>query len=396
MTFPPPMNPEFQPQMPPMNTDEPAAEKHLRPSVPSAAKKEPAPKISVIVPVYKVEKYLPECIESVLAQTFEDFEMILVEDGSPDNSGAICDAYAARDPRVRVFHKENGGVSSARNLGLDHARGEWIGFVDPDDWIEREMYGTLYNAGTENDADFVWCDFWTESDSMVALHRQDVVSADAKNMISAFLSGRLHGSVCTKLTRATVLRENKIYFSTEIGYCEDLLVSICLAKQVRRMEHVPLPLYHYRVREGAATSNLRTRKALTDFTFVLQRVRGLLVDAPELGDVLTEAFCRHKAQMIRVSACPTAEIRALGSVVVPVRNSLTCEEKTLLFGFELFGRAVASVLASFFRGISFAKAKFREALIMILRKKYAHGGLSVKILIEDERLRYSFKTGGGY
>lgn len=91
------------------------------------------PKVSVIVPVYKVEKYLPECIESVLAQTFTDFELILVDDGSPDNSGKICDAYAARDPRIRVFHKENGGVSSARNLGIKHARSELLSFLDSDD-----------------------------------------------------------------------------------------------------------------------------------------------------------------------------------------------------------------------------------------------------------------------
>lgn len=94
------------------------------------------PKISVIVPVYKAEKYLHRCIDSILAQTFTDFELILVNDGSPDNSGAICDEYAQKDNRVRVFHKENGGVSSARNLGLDNAQGEWITFVDSDDYIE--------------------------------------------------------------------------------------------------------------------------------------------------------------------------------------------------------------------------------------------------------------------
>ena len=95
-----------------------------------------SPKVSVIVPVYKVEKYLPECIDSILAQTFTDFELILVDDGSPDNSGKICDDYAARDSRVRVFHKENGGVSSARNFGIDNARGEWIALMDGDDrWL---------------------------------------------------------------------------------------------------------------------------------------------------------------------------------------------------------------------------------------------------------------------
>ena len=97
------------------------------------------PKVSVIVPVYKVEKYLPECIESVLAQTFTDFELILVDDGSPDNSGKICDAYAARDSRIRVFHKENGGVSSARNFGVKNARADCIAFLDSDDWWKPEF-----------------------------------------------------------------------------------------------------------------------------------------------------------------------------------------------------------------------------------------------------------------
>ena len=92
------------------------------------------PKISVIVPVYNVEKYLPRCIDSILSQTFTDFELLLIDDGSPDNCGKICDEYAAKDSRVRVFHKPNGGVSSARNLGLDNARGEWIAFIDSDDF----------------------------------------------------------------------------------------------------------------------------------------------------------------------------------------------------------------------------------------------------------------------
>ena len=96
------------------------------------------PKISVIVPVYKVGQYLPRCIDSILAQTFTDFELLLIDDGSPDNSGKICDEYAKKDERIRVFHKENGGVSSARNFGLDNARGEWVAFVDSDDWIDRD------------------------------------------------------------------------------------------------------------------------------------------------------------------------------------------------------------------------------------------------------------------
>jgi len=102
------------------------------------------PLISVIVPVYKVEQYLPKCVDSILRQSYSNLEVILVDDGSPDNCGAICDAYKEKDPRVKVIHKENGGLSSARNAAMEIAQGEYFGFVDSDDWIEPEMYQTLH------------------------------------------------------------------------------------------------------------------------------------------------------------------------------------------------------------------------------------------------------------
>ena len=105
------------------------------------------PKVSIIVPVYKVEKYLRKCIDSIINQTLKDIEIILVDDGSPDNCGKICDEYAAKDTRIKVIHKENGGLSSARNAGMEVAEGEYIGFVDSDDWIESDMYmGTSKNT----------------------------------------------------------------------------------------------------------------------------------------------------------------------------------------------------------------------------------------------------------
>ncbi len=114
------------------------------------------PTISVIVPVYNTEKYLNQCIDSILAQTFTDFELLLIDDGSTDNSAMICDEYAQKDSRVRVFHKKNGGVSSARNLGLDNACGEWIAFVDGDDWIKPNY---LYSMISQSDADLIMSSF---------------------------------------------------------------------------------------------------------------------------------------------------------------------------------------------------------------------------------------------
>lgn len=114
-------------------------------------------KISVIVPVYKVEPYLRKCLDSIVCQTYQNLEIILVDDGSPDNCGAICDEYAAKDGRIIVIHKGNGGVSSARNAGLERATGDWIGWVDPDDWIEPDMYEYLLENARKYGADIAVC-----------------------------------------------------------------------------------------------------------------------------------------------------------------------------------------------------------------------------------------------
>lgn len=115
--------------------------------------------ISIIVPVYNVEKYLKKCIESVLRQTYKDFELILVNDGSTDKSGKICDEYLKLDKRIRVIHKKNGGLSDARNIGIKAAKGEYIAFLDSDDWIENNCYETLINLIKENNADISICNF---------------------------------------------------------------------------------------------------------------------------------------------------------------------------------------------------------------------------------------------
>lgn len=119
------------------------------------------PLVSVIVPVYKVGKYLDKCVESIVEQTYKNLEIILVDDGSPDNCPAMCDKWAERDSRIKVIHKQNGGVSSARNVGIDAAQGEFIGFVDSDDWLEPDMYDCLVKTHWNTtpiyrDADISW------------------------------------------------------------------------------------------------------------------------------------------------------------------------------------------------------------------------------------------------
>ena len=115
------------------------------------------PLISVIVPVYKVEKYLERCVKSICAQTYQNLEIVLVDDGSPDQCGEMCDMFAKQDSRIRVVHKENGGLSDARNAGLDVMTGDYVGFVDSDDWIEPDMYQVLYERLIKEKAEISCC-----------------------------------------------------------------------------------------------------------------------------------------------------------------------------------------------------------------------------------------------
>ena len=176
------------------------------------------PKISIIVPVYKVEKYLHKCIDSILAQTFKDFELILVDDGSPDNCGKICDEYAKRDNRIVVVHKENGGQASARNRGIDIARGDYIGFVDSDDWIEADMYEVLYNI-----CDTYGCDI-ANCSSIIHFKNRTQINGGHKLTIhtreeamKVMLEGELYDEVVwTKLIKRDLL--NDIRFKEGIMY----------------------------------------------------------------------------------------------------------------------------------------------------------------------------------
>ena len=131
-----------------------------------------SPKISIIVAVYKAEAYLHRCVDSLLAQTFQEFEILLIDDGSPDHSGKICDDYANQDARIRVFHKENGGVSSARQCGMEHVRGEYVIHADPDDWVEEGAYCKLFEAAASKDVDIVKANYWEVTGGVEYLREQ--------------------------------------------------------------------------------------------------------------------------------------------------------------------------------------------------------------------------------
>ncbi len=194
--------------------------------------------MSIIVPVYNVEAYLRRCLDSIIAQTIPDWECICVDDGSPDGCGAILDEYAARDARFVVIHKENGGVSTARNAGLDVARGEYIGFVDPDDWIESDTYELALKAARENDADLVQWDMYTRRNKLAV-----AMPSGKFDVLASPLYFR--GTMCTKLVLRKLICSNRLRFPEDIRIAEDRLFSNMCCLLAQCAFHIDVPLYHY-------------------------------------------------------------------------------------------------------------------------------------------------------
>lgn len=141
--------------------------------------------LSIIVPVYNVEQYLDNCINSILNQTYRNFELILIDDGSPDKSAEICDKYRLLDNRIKVIHKKNGGLSSARNAGLEIATGKYIGFVDSDDWINKDMYDKMLNLAEKNEADIVQCEYLEVYDNKIIMQPKENSEFEVSNKFDA-------------------------------------------------------------------------------------------------------------------------------------------------------------------------------------------------------------------
>lgn len=214
--------------------------------------------ISIIVPVYKVEKYLPKCIESLMNQTCKDIEIILVDDGSPDNCGAICDKYAAKDNRIVVIHQRNAGVSAARNAGLAVARGEFIGFVDPDDWAAPEMYEGMLSQLLQSNADMAICgyDYYDEAGNKdekrsYPLKESEIISQ--KEVMSRFadMPPTIRHGVCNKLFKNNLLYTMR--FKEGLHSSEDVLFLSDYVLKIKSAVVVHQPYYKNTVRQGSAT-----------------------------------------------------------------------------------------------------------------------------------------------
>lgn len=203
------------------------------------------PRISVIVPVFQAEKYINRCLDSILAQSFTDFEVLLIDDGSKDNGGKICDDYASKDSRFRVVHKKNEGVSIARQTGLDMAQGEYVIHADPDDWVEPDWLGKLYQKIIEDKTDIVVCGFEYIKDDETVIMVQRPVSLHKDDILKAMLEGTVWGGVWNKLVRKDCFSRYGISFHPDMNLNEDLYVICLLIANGATISFIPEVLYHY-------------------------------------------------------------------------------------------------------------------------------------------------------
>lgn len=229
--------------------------------------------VSVIIPVYNSEKYLSECLKSVANQSYHNIEIILIDDGSHDNSGTICDEFAAKDERIKVIHKENGGVSSARNVGLAIMSGEYVTFVDSDDYIKNNMIEQMLSYQKNNDADVVQIAFdrdprLFESESVYDKNPK-VINGD-DNIKDFALGGFLHAEMWGKLYRSSLF--DNFDFDERFYYAEDLEIGLRLYKKVTKSVACDEKLYFYRISPNSQTETALSKGQLEEPNMIVEAI----------------------------------------------------------------------------------------------------------------------------
>ena len=266
--------------------------------------------ISVIVPIYRVEKYLPACIDSILNQTFTDFELILVDDGSPDRCPEICDETAKRDARVRVIHQANQGLSAARNAGIEAARGAWLSFVDSDDYIAPQFYEKLYQTAQRTDADCVMCSVQNVDESGKSIDSALMRVADEVKTGQEVLRKIGRDDVTPYLTAWNKLYRRKLFNTLRYPagrQNEDVFVFAELFCQVQRAVCVAEPLYFYRKRIGSIMNSVVTLRNLDEMWAYVNCFEHLQQDDEE--SILKETEKRVFAKLTGVYYRVTEEDR---------------------------------------------------------------------------------------
>ena len=220
------------------------------------------PAVSIIVPVYNAERTVGRCIESILNQEYTDFELLLVNDGSTDASGSLCDGYAAKDARIRVIHKKNGGVSAARNTALDLAQGTYLQFLDSDDWLTPDATSSLVRAAEDTGCDLIVADFYRvigervsqkgDIDEDGVMTREEYAAHMMENPADFY-----YGVLWNKLYRRAIVEAHHLRMDPEISWCEDFMFNLEYIRYAASFQALPIPIYYYVKTKGSlANQNL--------------------------------------------------------------------------------------------------------------------------------------------
>ena len=259
------------------------------------------PKISVIVPVYKAEKTLGRCVDSILGQTFADFELLLIDDGSPDRSGELCDTYASKDSRVKVIHQKNSGAAAARNVGLENASGEYISFADSDDFVAPDFLESLYGLSCRSGCDITMCNYnLTDGGSFepvlhgfaegTAFDREGVRKVIFKNIIDCNTNG--YFALWNKLIKAEVVRKNKISFASDMSFGEDLCFILDMLISANGIAFTEKTVYNYIRSETGLFSSYRPSRLDDAMTCYEKILSDILPMCPE-GQRLDRLNCKY-------------------------------------------------------------------------------------------------------
>ena len=261
--------------------------------------------ISVIIPVYNAAAYLDDCLPSALAQTHRNTELLLIDDGSTDGSGQTCDAYAARDKRIRVLHKENGGASSARNAGLREAKGEYVYFLDSDDRMESTLLEKLLKSAKENGAELVFFDAWAVDEDTGKIsetnynHKVRYAPDSGKALMAKMVENKdFHMGICLSFYKKSFLDRTKLAFTEGIIY-EDFLFTCeayCLAE---RVSYVPEFLYSRRYRANSVMTSQKTMKNYISAETVYYGVRDF---SEQNGNIVPDAYLARGAYNVLTCA----------------------------------------------------------------------------------------------
>ncbi|QCS53922.1 glycosyltransferase family 2 protein [Priestia flexa] len=257
--------------------------------------------ISVIVPIYNAEKHLNKCLESLRKQIQTNLEIILINDGSTDKSAAICDEYQQLDNRFKLINKPNGGVSSARNVGLKAASGQYVGFIDPDDFVELDMFAKLYSLIIEQNADISACGYFKEDSngSLIEglVNRETVIMNSSQALNRILNNNSMRGFLWNKLFSMKLLNGKKglikeVSFNENVHFCEDLLFCCQAILNSDKVVYDNMPLYHYVIHEDNVSKKLFSLKKVTAL-YALEEIINLVEGKKNIDIKLYKSFYMH-------------------------------------------------------------------------------------------------------